>query len=173
MNFKQENGMILLTTLSMMAIIAMLVLSLMQSVFLYIRVTNALETQHETLSQLEAVAKELIEGNHPSDCVLSLKNFNQINDLLLKKKGCSKRHNHQQYHYLINDLGTFPCLQITADSKQYFGSHHWLITVANELTPVSILQLRVAKLTKEGGCELEETRIIKEGVLSWRYITQA
>ena len=164
--------MILLTTIIMIVILTMLVLSLMQAVFLYFKVSNQVVIKHEELYQLEAVAFKLVlEKQNPlhADCTLTDTNPNQVVDMLLHNGGCSLIDNHRQYYYLIDNLGLQPCLQIFLSGKMY-SSHHWLISVATPPPRQTVLQLRVADSARPMTCELSEAHQISPGVLSWRYL---
>ena len=156
--------MILLTTIIMIVILTMLVLSLMQAVFLYFKVSNQVV--------IEAVAFKLVlEKQNPlhADCTLTDTNPNQVVDMLLHNGGCSLIDNHRQYYYLIDNLGLQPCLQIFLSGKMY-SSHHWLLSVATPPPRQTVLQLRVADSARPMTCELSEAHQISPGVLSWRYL---
>ncbi len=150
----------------------LLVLSLLQGVFLYIKLNNQVVKNHKNFYQLEAMAYKLAmkkDGLASSDCIMTETNPNQIVDLLLAKQGCTLTDNNQNYHYLIDDLGLYPCLQVQED-KTIYSSHHWLISVATFLPHQAILQLRIAKPDRAITCERPEVHIINSGVISWRYL---
>lgn len=153
----------------MISIITMLVLSLMQSVLLYVKVSNQVGANHEALYQLEAAAYHLITANYSSDCIFTGENPNQIVEFLLHNRGCSLIWQHHQYYYLVDDLGLYPCLRAISD-KEIQSSHHWLITVFSPTPQPAVLQLRVAKPVRAIQCELSESRQINMGVISWRYL---
>ncbi len=161
--------MVLLTTSIMIAILTMLVLTLMQAVFLYIKVGNQVVIKHEALYQLEAAAHKLIMANDEPNCMVTDEDPNQIVDLLLHNHGCLLSDNHRQYYYVIDDLGLYPCLQIVYRKKIY-SSHHWLISVATAPPRQDILQLRIAKPVRAMRCDFFEDRQINRGVISWRYL---
>ena len=153
----------------MIVILTTLVLTLMQAVFLYIKISNQEATKHEALYQLEAVAHRLIRAENDPNCVVTEESPNQIVDLLLHNQGCSFNDNNRQYYYMIDDLGLYPCLQIVVGKKIY-SSHHWLISAATAPPQQSILQLRIAKPARAIICDLVEARQINRGVISWRYL---
>ncbi len=165
----RQRGLVLLTTVIMISILTLLILSLMQSVFLYIKVNNQVLRNHELLYQLEAVAYQLGKENYTSDCLLTNENPNQILELLLSRQGCFFRAENQQYIYLVNDLGLFPCLHIR-DGKEIHSSHHWLITVMSPPPQQAVLQVRISKAVQAITCQASEMRMINKGLLSWRYL---
>lgn len=160
-----QAGMIVLTTVIMISIVMMLVLSLMQSVFLYTKASNSVLKKHKEFYQLEAAIQHLIAENHPNDCLFSEENPNKIVTWLLQMNGCRFTWNDHQYYYLIDDLGLYPCLQTYKGNS----SHHWLYTIFSPVQQ-SILQLRIAKPAKALQCELLDVRNIKTGIISWRYL---
>jgi hypothetical protein len=162
--------MILLTTIVMIIVLTMLVLTLMQAVFLYIKVSNQVVSKHEALYQLEAVAHKLIMLKNDPNCIITEGDPNQMIDLLQHNRGCSFDDNQRHYRYVVDDLGLFPCLQIVSGKKKY-STHHWLITVA-AVGGQDILQLRIAKQARELTCNFLEERQIHQGVISWRQVGQ-
>jgi len=165
----RNKGMVVLTTIIMLSILTMLVLSLLQSVFLYTKVSNQVLAKHKALYQLEAAAYHLIADNYAPACLLTLENPNRIIDFLLHKRGCSFIWEDQRYYYLVDDLGLYPCLQTMSDSEVK-SSHHWLITVLSSFPQQAVLQLRIAKSVRAIHCDIEHTRQINMGVISWRYV---
>lgn len=168
----RQLGMVLLTTIGMMVILTMLVLSLMQAVFLTVKLTHQFATTHATVSHLEAVVARLsvaIDQPSSTDCTNKDMDPNQSIALLLHNKGCSLNDHNRQYDYLITDLGPYPCLQIYFSKKTY-SSHHWLISVASAPPHQAILQVRIAKPISAKQCELTKARTIISGIMSWRYL---
>lgn len=164
----KQKGFVILITTMMLSILTMLILSLMQSVFLYIKVSNQVLIKHELLYQLEAVAQQIVKADYSLDCLLREENPNNIIELLLQKQGCLFAWENKKYYYLINDLGLFPCLQMMS-SNQVSSTHHWLVTVSSP-PQQEILQLRVAKPAKAIACDFDKIRLINNGVISWRYL---
>lgn len=166
----RQTGLVLLTTIIMISILTLLVLSLMQSMLLYLKAHNQVLIKHEVLYQLEAAAYQIAKETYSSDCVLTNENPNRMLELLLSKRGCVFMEENRQYLYLIDDLGLFPCLQIKS-GNEIQSSHHWLITVISSTSQHTALQLRVVKLTQAIACKAAEIRWIKKGVVSWRYLS--
>ena len=167
--------MVLLTTIMMIVILTMLVLTLMQAVCLYIKVNHSVVNNHESMYQLETVARTLAMSRQVmsfTDCLFTEANPNAIVAMLLNNQGCAITDNNRRYSYLIDDLGVFPCLKIMFNNKVN-SSHHLLITVASASPHMQILQVRVAKPMNDVGCELFEPREILAGIISWRYLTYA
>ena len=167
--------MVLLTTIMMIVVLTMLVLTLMQAVCLYIKINHSVVNNHESLYQLETVARTLAMSQQVApftDCLFTETNPNTIVSMLLNKKGCAIIDNNRRYSYLIDDLGVFPCLKTMFNNK-INSSHHWLITVASASPHTQVLQLRVSKPVKDVDCELFEPREISAGIISWRYLPYA
>ncbi len=166
---RRAAGAVLLTTIIMVAVLAIAVLSLMQAVLLYAKASSHVAINHQEFYQLEAAALEIGFSKQAAvaPCLVRKSSQNEIIKQLLRDDGCVKMVGQRQYHYLVDDLGEHPCLQILRD-KLPVGSHHWLISVATA-THV-ILQLRMAKPETTSECRQVEKRIIYEGVISWRYL---
>ena len=165
----RQEGMVLLMTIIMVVIMTLLVLSLMQDVLLYFKVSHQVVNKHRDLYQLEAIANRISKAVFEPDCVFTDTNPNQIVAMLSHHDGCVFADHGRQYDYLIDDLGIYPCLHLRSNKKLY-SSHHWLISVATQSAPQSLLQLRVAQPYRLLDCELLETREINNGGLSWRYV---
>ncbi len=169
-----SKGMILFSTIGMMIVLTLFVLSLLQVVFLHIKVSQQVAIKHNRLHQLESVAhKMMLAKNVDDDCYLTGVDPNQMVDMLLQHRGCVFEDNHHEYFYLFDDLGLYPCLTIQ-EGKILYSSHHWFITIATAEAKVSseILQLRVAKPSSILTCEYPDaSRRINAGVISWRYLS--
>ena len=161
----QQGGMVLLTTIMMIVILTMLVLSLLQSVFLYIKSSNLVMANHQVFHQMEDLANTLDLTN--AACVVRDKNPNQLVDMLSANQGCVMVEGRRQYRYVLEELGLYPCLQILMDGTLY-GSQHWLVTLASMQPPNMILQLRMARPAETHACELSTMPRIYSGVVSWR-----
>lgn len=162
---RHASGVVLLTTVMMIAILMLLVLSLMQGVFLYIKSGNQIVMNHQSVYQMEAIANKLDLSK--SACVVEGKNPNQLVALLSESRGCLFDDGAHQYRYVLADLGTYPCLQINLGGISY-GSHHWLVTLVSIQPPNVVLQLRFTEPAKGTVCELPTARQIYPGVVSWR-----
>lgn len=159
----QQQGMVLLVTVSMIVISMMLVLSLMQSVYLYLNVSNQFVVNHQMMYQLESIAKQIAL----SSCVVADRRPNQLLAMVKHHQGCSVRVGNHLYHYVVGDLGVYPCLLIASGNINY-SSHHWLITISSDERPYHLLQIRKAKPAGESTCDSPLGHLIKAGTISWR-----
>lgn len=148
----------------MILLVTLLVLSQMKMLFLYIKLSNQIQEQHQDLYQLEAAALKLSRTMGNESCLRKDENINQMVDQVLNHQGCEWFDDNRQYNYLINDLGLYPCLQINNNS-----SHHWLLTIATASTHPLVLQLRIAEAGQKKICKGIEPRSIPAGVITWRY----
>jgi len=162
---RQQGGIVLLTTMMMLMLLTVLVLSLMKSVFLYIKSSHQVIDNHQLFRQIEQISKTL--DMRSAACVVQDKNPNQLIEMMSMNQGCLIVEGNHQYSYLLDDQGRYPCLQIEVDGILY-GSQHWLLTIASMQPPNIILQLRVAKAIDTAQCELPMVHQIHAGVLSWR-----
>lgn len=167
---RRQTGIVLLTTMMMIVILTLLVLSLMQGVLLYVKGSNQFIANHQTIHQMEVIAGKLDLINNA--CVVKNKSPNQLVELLVNHQGCTVTDETRQYEYIIGDLGLCPCLQMQLAEKWY-GSHHWLVTLATVQPPNTILQLRIARLAQTTLCELPVNHVIQPGVMSWRKVIRA
>lgn len=161
--------MVLLTTIVMIVVLSLLVLSLMQAVFLHLKICNQIAKRHEDFYLLEAVANQLSLVKIDANCMTTTKDPNQVVEQLQHNRGCSFIENGHYFSYLINDLGVIPCLHIMSENESY-SSHHWLLTVAAGALKQEILQLRIAKPVKIMTCKVTQIRHINRGIISWRYL---
>ena len=166
---KKQRGMVLLTTILMIIILTMLVLSLMQGVFLYIKCSNQHLKNQDRLAHLEAAAHQLTFSK-ASDCLSPEVDLNQVVERLYHNQGCSFLYNQQQYYYFFTDLGGDPCLPLVYEN-QIYSSHHWIITIATPPPLQKILQLRIAKPDMKIICTQAMKRQISMGINSWRYLS--
>jgi hypothetical protein len=153
----------------MITVLTLLILSFMQTVFLYMKICHQIAKQHDDFYELEATAHQLLIDKHTSSCTVKEKDPNQVIAMLWAHQGCAVAKGHHRFSYLISDLGVIPCLHIVSGNEHY-SSHHWLLTVATEPPKHEILQLRMATPVKAMICEWVEARRINEGIISWRYL---
>lgn len=163
-----QKGVVLLSTMLMLVVMTLLVLSMMQSVLLYMKASNQLFHQHTVFYDMEDVINRLDVAS--SNCVVNNQNPNQLIDLLVANQGCTHEENRRKYTYIIGDLSLYPCFQIKTASGMR-GSRHWLITIASTGLPHVVLQVRIAEPTETEPCLLTVVHPIHAGVLSWRRIT--
>ena len=161
--------MVLLTTIVMIVVLTMLVLTLMQAIFLYIKVNHQVVRKHDALYALETVAYSLMISEKNKECLVHIEDPNQVIEQLSHQLGCVIHDNGREYHYLIDDLGVFPCLQIQLDEKIY-SSQQWLISVASSPPQQEIMQLRIAKPVMAIACDQGDALQINRGLMSWRRV---
>ena len=89
----KQRGMVLPITITMIIILTLIVLSLMQAVFLYLKVSNNLISNHEKLYELETIAKQIIKSNNKLKCITSEQDPNILASLLLQNNGCLINYN--------------------------------------------------------------------------------
>lgn len=166
--FAHESGTVLLTTILLISAASAVVLSIMQTSFLYAKISAHFTRNHQDFYQLEVIAHKLIdevnEQQH-AHCLIQQSNPNQALHSI-KKKGCVFPFQNQNYLYFISDLGLFPCLLIQ-NKGNMTGSHHWLISVMNEQR--DIIQLRIGKPEMMEPCH-QSGKLIPTRITSWRYL---
>tara|TARA_R110002126_G_scaffold17798_2_gene68886 strand:+ start:60182 stop:60670 length:489 start_codon:yes stop_codon:yes gene_type:complete len=158
---ERSQGMILLTTLIMLALIASLLFSMMRGTWMYQKLARQTRASHEAFYALEAAASHLehLGFKHVStSCIKKTKDLNQPLHSLRLEQGCVLSYKHQTYRYAVADLGVRVC------------SHHWLIAVAAPALGHEILSIRVARpINKRKKACITSTEI-NTGILSWRYL---
>lgn len=163
-----EQGIAFITTITLIAAISILVISLMKDVFLYSKSSKQLAVRNEQFYLLEYVANA-IAGQIPnlkSKCIIKDATPNNALDQL-NTKGCQFQIKDYSFHYLLSDLGEYPCLQLN-DHGMMVSSHHWLLTITQDKT--MHLQLRLAYPTISNQCESHEAKMIVQGKQSWRLL---
>lgn len=164
-----EKGMILLITSVMLMVITLFVLSLMQAIISYYRLTNQIQMLHVASERLEQSAYQLANGDLrkvSSACRLNTEDPNDMTRLLQQHQGCVL--NPFDY-YLVADLGLQPCLEIK-QGKQSFISHQWLVGVISFTPKKKMVQLRIATPEKATPCMSSQRVRIHPGIISWRAI---
>lgn len=167
----REKGVVLFTVIILLATLTMLILTLMQNVFLYIKASNQLANAHQVFYQLEAAANQLQSlelSTVDRECIVHGKTANEVIEILQRSHGCEWVMENQTYIYLFDDLGGYPCLQIKSEHGLW-GSYHWLISIITKVPPRELLQLRVAWRADLNACEQGAT-MIRQGALSWRHL---
>ncbi len=171
----ESHGFVFLITLATIFIISLLLLTCMHHVLLYGKAINRQEAQHQRFYQIEDTMRYLVQLKPEmiqKKCMVHGKSANQTMELLAKKQGCTLINAALQYHYLIEDLGVFPCL-VVAQEQQLKATRHTRITVlqnADDLHPlISILQVRTIKIIDPLPCQ-KEVHKVHQGISSWRYM---
>jgi hypothetical protein len=170
---QSEKGFILPITMIMIVTMTILTLSLMQSIFVYLKLIHQIEKKHTDFYELEStvlILAELLKTQERSECIMNTMDPNQIIEMLRQHQGCPYIHKNRSYEYLIDDLGIHPCIKIISKQTPY-GSHHWLLTVRAASSRSPILQIRLASPDKVVSCQVMDERFITSGVTSWRYVS--
>ena len=166
---ERSRGMILLTTLIMLALIASLLFSVMRGTWLYQKLTRQTRASHTAFYALEAAASHLEKVGFKqvaSNCLKKTKNLNQPVMLLRAGQGCILNYKQENYRYAVADLGVFACLKIKTQA-----SHHWVIAIMAPELGHEILTVRIAKPAGKRKKACSESSEINAGALSWRYLT--
>lgn len=173
-----QRGIILITTMLLLALLSMLMLAQIQLLFLYTKGLNNLRAKDRLFYQLETVAQSLLHSdqlNKPK-CLIQELGSNEALDYLKKNNGCRWQQQKQQYFYINEQLGLFSCLLAFVDQKKY-STRHWRLTVMTTQNiaqpPTDIfLQLRFVTLAPFVACDNHNVvREINPGILSWRHLT--
>ena len=128
--------------------------------------SNQFVVTHQIIYQLETIAKQIAVSPVPA-CVVTDRNPNQLFEIVKQHQGCSWRGVEHNYHYVVGDLGNYACLHIASGTTIY-STHHWLITIALNEFPYTLLQIRIAKPVDRLTCSLPQVHLIKAGIISWR-----
>jgi hypothetical protein len=163
----QRAGYIIIATVLMLLILSMLVVAFINTSFLRLKLSTNIVAEHKNFYDLEKMAIKISKNiNTYKNLNCSLKDASKLSINLLVSKGCI----YENYHYIIQDLGSFPCLAIiNSDNKA--GSHHWLLSVALTDNLTKIIQLRVALPDDEANCSKDNIKIIQSGIITWQYFT--
>lgn len=167
---KIQTGFIFIFTLCITAIMSVLLLATMQNVLLYQRASNQQEEVHFRFYKLEHSAHKLI--NVPLKkiprCILKQDLANKVIGQA-KKSSCRIVMDKMVYHYLIEDLGEYPCL-VSGPQGNLKSTHHFRYTLLLPSdNPVMILQIRVIRPAKFFNC-IKQAKYVALGISSWRYI---
>lgn len=164
----KQGGFVLLMVMILLLTSALLVLSLMKSVFVYSKIARQFILSHHVFYTLETLAAKL-DVNQIA-CCANQTSPNRLIDYLKKGQGCEYRIKQERYRYTIADLGLFPCLPIVKGDIQY-SSHQFYITLIDLQSPYRIVQLRLAKLSDSVAvCALPVNHPINEGISTWRWL---
>lgn len=171
---KRTKGFILLMTLSLISIMSLLVLAGIQQAFFFHKAILMQEEQYQEFYELEALILNLAaKSSFSRSCIESGNSPNQVIQRLKQNDACIIKKENKKYLYLIEDLGTFPCLTINNFEKK-FSSHHLRISLLFSgdgfNIPDRILQIRVIRKETFLSCQDKE-HWVNAGVSSWRYLS--
>ncbi len=106
--FKSLKGMVLLTTVLLLSLVAALVFSMQRAVWLYTKVHQTASIRYQVFEALEREALKWVEhGNvHISDdCSSEMLDVNVAMRMLKKGYGCIMVSDNKKYRYWVNILG--------------------------------------------------------------------
>ena len=153
----RAEGMVLLTTLMMITLVAEMVMSAMRAVLLLEKVNQRLALTHQAFYEFDAVLEGILEqaSTHTlSACI---------------NTPCQWLQGTHTYSYEVVDWGIFPCLRLLIH-EQTVASHHWQLTV-HSMYPTALT--RVVRIATRGplrSCTSSIFARISKGVLSWHDI---
>lgn len=164
--------MILLVTLLILSLLSLFIVSGLQTVFLYYQSSNQRAVKKEAFHDLEFNAQQLVGMQliGQKRCLVSEQDVNKIIQQV-RIKGCSLKDKTNNYHYLIEELEQFPCLQ-TFKNKERYSTKHWRINILTTTPHELFLQIRIAHAIPLIPCPTGKVNYIPQGVLSWRYLTE-
>jgi hypothetical protein len=166
-----QNGVVLVTTIMMLGLITILILSQLQQIFLYHKAIRQIDEHQQKLYRLEAIANQLVRDikvNINEACVVPEQDPDEVVDKLKNTGGCLLSDANESYEYLIEELGIFPCLQVDFNNHRY-STWHRRLTIRLRGQRLGFLQLRIAQQVSKQFCVEEQIRIIKQGIISWRF----
>jgi hypothetical protein len=145
MHSKQRtSGMILLTTVLILSLLAALIFSMQRALWLYYKIHQKTNTAHHTFDALEAIAFKLKDNRleiSEKNCSDEVLDVNQILFRLKSDDACTIIENKKKYYFWINKLKLY--------QKQ------WIIGVRSDNYPNHMILLRFSEQKK---------------LMSWRYI---
>lgn len=166
----EQKGFILPLTLLILTLITILILSQIQILAMDNKALNQLEASEQGLYQLETIAAQLAYRTDwplSVDCISSEKDPNEVIQLLEKQQGCSLTKDKLLYRYWIEELGVFPCLQVSSEKGIYSTEHRRITVLANSQNN-NLVQLRLANPVALEVCKEPYSVQIKPGLISWR-----
>lgn len=168
---RHQQGIIFLSTLLMLTLLSFLVVSQLQFMFLYHRALNTELAAQEDFYQLEAEANRLAlrDWSKEKVCTLEEENPDKVISLLKKGQACSFTRGKRRFFYLVEKLGGYSCVQTPSQA----GTYHVRISLLAADTMPSLLQLRIARpVAFAPSCKSEDVVLIKQRLISWRYLTR-
>ena len=173
----RQQGMILFNTMMMISVFTLLIVSQMQIICLQFKSFNHVLFRHQSFQKLNVqahrlVAASLAEGWPSGSCLIQeSKGADELMERLKRNEGCRIVDEKQQYYYFIEDLGLFPCLQITRNNIHY-STRHWRLTIMAIIRQRPItLQLRIAMIAEPGICVDNPPISVDAGIISWRNVS--
>lgn len=171
MNRTLCQGYILFMTLSLIAIVSLLLLTCMQHLLLYYKAINKQEFYQQELYQLEQIAMHLIQGPVDLQCVRHQDEANQTIHFVKTDKACVLNVQNNIYRYLVEDMGVQPDWITNKKGTTYFVTRLRL-TLSKVVSPAERLVFLQVGYIKSAtlASNLDKKQTVEEGVISWRFI---
>ncbi len=165
-------GIILVSTLMLLMVISLLVLSQLNNALLIYQAVNRITSRHQFFYLLDLQAHKLLTSPMQSAaCYIAEKNPDEILQLLIDKKACFQKKEKLPFYYLIEDLGTFPCLQSYLNHSFYSTSHQRISILAFWNEKPFFIQLRQVSPITLKSCDERKPLNIEVGIISWHFLT--
>lgn len=168
MRESKEAGIILLSTICIMAVMSLLIVTSLQQQVLYARVLGRLQAHDKDLYHLEKLGLKLLAMKRNACLIKSVPGENVWAQMPIK--GCSVEQADRHYQYLIEDAGIFSCWMInTKDGLKASRHFRLLLRQSDEEGREHYLQLRdIQAVESLEPCE-DEKQIIQGGIHGWQY----
>ena len=172
MNRTLCQGYILFMTLSLIAIVSMLLLSCMQHLLLYYKAINKQEFFQQEFYQLEQMAMQLIHGPVDLQCVRHQDEANQSVNFVKTDKACVLNVENNIYRYLVEDMGIQPCW-VTNKKGTIYSATRLRLTISKVVSSTENLVFLQVGYIKSAtlASNLDHKQNVDEGVTSWRFTT--
>ncbi|MCA0403864.1 MAG: hypothetical protein LCH30_08720 [Proteobacteria bacterium] len=159
-NLKKQQGMVLIITLTILAILALIVLTEMENILLFQKAFNTNLTKDKDFYELERKLNQLINKPLNKQCIVE-----NIDEKLIKTF-CKLS---SDSYYLIKRLGVYPCLKTFSNAK-LTSTEHWFIYLFNAQNHKKIMQIRfIAANEKNKEPCLKQEKIINLATASWSW----
>ncbi|MCH9755860.1 MAG: hypothetical protein K0U37_01545 [Gammaproteobacteria bacterium] len=138
---RRTRGMILLTTILILGLLAALIFSMQRAMWLYTKLHQKTCAIHQVFEALEAEALKLVLSSPKTLCFSNILDVNHAALMLKAGHGCAVVENKMSYRYWVNDLG--------------YVDKQMALAVQASVRPNAILSVRFSKT---------------KGLMSWRYL---
>lgn len=159
-------GFVVINTVFIISLIALIVLTMQNSLQLDMRIVSQLTNAHHAFHELEQTAMQVINDFNPSKSSIKCYTEESFSYLDITKFGCHDLSSN--IYYTIKDLGEFPCLRSYQNGKS-LSTHHYLLNIVNNKIHSRVLQIRYVLLGNNSECYNASPRYVAKGVLSWFY----
>ncbi|MBA4696526.1 MAG: hypothetical protein H2069_03925 [Legionella sp.] len=164
----RQEGVILISSLLILTVLASLLLTNMQSSLLSRRALNQWMHKTHTLAAIEGKAIHILSTPIKKGCFTEALSPNAIMTVLQQKQACALISGNETYYYIFENIGLFPCITLPCGTKTC-GTFHRRLSVFNPKND-AFLQIRLAEPVAHSSCEAQVHRPIKGRVLNWRYL---